>query len=399
MSAPLTVKISPSPALQVNAAAEAPALLDAAPFCVLGNDRVPPLVQPAVNPAADTCFGPRGACLLAPDGPLLVCDTGHHRVLGWNRLPDTDRAAADWQIGQAGFHTEGRNGHCPVDATTFNVPTGICALGAGFAVADAWNHRVLIWNSVPTQDNTPADVVLGQADFGGSAANRSSELAGAGGLNWPFGVFADGERLFVADTGNRRVLIWDDLPTTNGQVADRVLGQIDFDCHDENAGGEPNAMSMRWPHAVTLWHGRLCVADAGDNRIQVWDGIPSENGAPCHWMLGQADMHKVDHNQSLYWPRHHTLNMPYGLSAAGDWLIAADTANSRLLGWHSDDLATGAPARRLAGQPHFNTKGDNRWQPPVADSFCWPYGLQACGGTLVVADSGNNRVSLWELVP
>jgi hypothetical protein len=30
------------------------------------------------------------------------------------------------------------------------------------------------------------------------------------------------------------------------------------------------------------------------------------------------------------------------------------------------------------------------------DTLCWPYGAAAAGGTLAVADSGNNRVLLWD---
>ena len=154
---------------------------------------------------------------------------------------------------------------------------------------------------------------------------------------------------------------------------------------------------MRWPHGVTLWMGKLCVTDAGNNRIMVWDRLPSENNTPCDWVLGQNDAQRVDHNQSLYWPDAASLNMPYAIAAAGPWLLAADTANSRLLGWHSDDCRTGAPARALTGQVDFHAKGDNRWQQPVRDSLCWPYGVMHCGGRVVVADSGNNRVSVWRL--
>ena len=46
---------------------------------------------------------------------------------------------------------------------------------------------------------------------------------------------------------------------------------------------------------------------------------------------------------------------------------------------------------------NFHEKGDNRWQPTQADSVCWPYGVNAFADTVVVSDSGNNRVSLWRL--
>ena len=393
----ITMKVRPQPSLKpaVHDGAAPQALLADAPFAMLGAPRQPAMANAGIAPRADTCFGPRGAALLRPEGPLWVCDTGHHRLLGWRELPDRDGLDADWIIGQADFRHEGRNAKAGVGAATVNVPTGICACGEGMAVADAWNHRVLIWHRVPRGSHVAADIVLGQPDFHHNAANRGRDQADADSMHWPYGVaWLDG-KLFVADSENRRVLIWDGLPQQHGQAADRVLGQHDFVHRDENAGTDADAMSMRWPHGIALWQGHLCVADAGNNRIMIWRGIPEDNGTPCDVVLGQKTLNQIDHNQSLYWPRANTLNMPYALAAMGPWLLVADTASSRLLGWHIDDLATGAAARALCGQHDFHDKGDNRWQLPCADSLCWPYGIQACGNTVVVADSGNNRVSLW----
>ncbi len=397
----VSLKITPDPALHVPEASMVPhqALLNAQPELMLGADRNPPMVVAGVSPDASTCFGPRGAVLLGENGPLVICDTGHHRLLGWNQAPKSDDQPADWVIGHTDFEQEGRNGKGPASATSFNVPTGICAWGQnGMAVADAWNHRILIWDEVPTESHVPADRVLGQDNFTEVEANRgATQTATASSMHWPYGVHCEDGRLFVADSENRRVLIWDDLNVSNGQPADRVLGQRDFLIRDENAGDEPNAMSMRWPHGMAFWDGKFCVSDAGNNRIMVWDGLPDENGADCDWVLGQTLMTLVDHNQSLYWPRENTLNMPYAITAVGDWLVVADTASSRLLGWHIDDLGNGTAARALSGQANFHEKGDNRWQPPCADSFCWPYGLQSQGNRIVVADSGNNRISVWHL--
>jgi hypothetical protein len=362
---------------------------------VLGRGAGAQLLATPISPGPDTLFGPRGACLPAPAGPLLICDTGHHRVLVWTRVPAADTAPADIVIGQPGFRSEGRNAKREIGAATLNVPTGI-AVGSGvLAVADAWNHRVLLWHGLPQNSNRPADIVLGQADFSSGHANRGAAEADADTLNWCYGVAIHDGRLIVADTGNRRVLVWDGIPTSNGAPADLVLGQRDFTTRDEGAGDDTGAIGMRWPHAIAAGADSYFVADAGSNRVMVWKQLPARNGAPCDLVLGQSDVDGQDHNRAAYHPAAATLNMPYGVATLSGRLVVSDTANSRLLGFDAASIAMGAPADRLAGQCGFGDKGDNRWSAPARDSLCWPYAVASCDSTLVIADSGNNRVLLW----
>ncbi len=371
--------------------AGAPLLDPAGPRVVLGWT-AEALAAP-IEPSPSVLFGPRGVCL-HPDGSLWVADTGHHRLLGWRRVPRADNAPADFVIGQPDFGREGRNAKGPAGAHTLNVPTGLCAWGAGLAVADAWNHRVLLWRETPRASHQPADIVLGQDGPAGMLANRGADLPDAATLHWPYGVADLDGRLLVADSGNRRVLIWEN-PERSGQPADRVLGQRDFITRDENAGGPVGAMGMRWPHGIAFWQGHLAVSDAGNNRIMLWDGLPPRSAAPCGRLLGQADFAACDHNMGAYYPDAAAVNMPYAVTVAGGLLIAADTANSRLLGWTRPEMT--APAERLTGQPDFASKGDNAWGLPARDTLCWPYGLSALGRQVAVADSGNNRVLLWDL--
>ena len=369
----------------------APLLDPAGPAAVLGWTQGA-LAAP-IAPDRRTLFGPRGLCL-HPEGSLWVADTGHHRLLGWRQVPEADNAPAEVLIGQQDFGREGRNAKGPAGPATLNVPTGVCAWGRGLALADAWNHRVLLWRETARESGQPADIVLGQDDPAAMQANRGAERPTAASLHWPYGVAEADGRLVVADTGNRRVLVWDS-PERTGQPADRVLGQDGFETRDENAGGAVGQVGLRWPHGIATWRGRLAVADAGNNRIMLWDGLPSAPGAPCDQVLGQADFAGCDHNMAAYYPTAAALNMPYAIAAAGDLLIAADTANSRLLGW--SEVATAAPAAHLTGQPDFASKGDNAWGLPRRDTLCWPYGLSVLGRRVAVADSGNNRVLLWDL--
>jgi hypothetical protein len=366
------------------------------PHVVLGGEMGPTGLAAPIRPSAGTLFGPRGGCLASPTGPLFVCDTGHHRLLVWNEVPEGDHTPADLVIGQKDFAHEGRNAKGEAGPATLNVPTGIAAAEGVLAVADAWNHRVLLWHGYPETSNRPADVVLGQADFAGTESNRGSDRPSADTLFWCYGVAIEDGRLFVGDTGNRRVLVWDEIPTRNGIPADLVLGQKDFTTRDENAGAEAGALGMRWPHGIVLAAGSLFVSDAGNNRVMAWHGLPATNGQDCDYVLGQADFAGLDHNRAHYFPTAATLNMPYGIAMLGDRLAVADTANSRLLGFDYGDLAMGAAANRLAGQHGFTEKGDNRWGVATRDSLCWPYNVSANSDTLVVADSGNNRVLLWK---
>jgi hypothetical protein len=376
-----------------------PSLLDpAGPAVVLGSKPSGFDLTHPVAPSASTLFGPRGAALASPCGPLIVADTGHHRLMIWRQRPIVDYAPADVLIGQPDFAREGRNAKGEVGAATLNVPTGVAATASVLAVADAWNHRVLIWHGLPDHDNQAADVVLGQADFAGALANRGGD-PDADTLNWCYGVAILDETLVVCDTGNRRVLLWWKIPSENGCPADLVLGQGSMTCRDENGGRGVDAFGMRWPHGVASIGPMLFVSDSGNNRLMGWKQMPAQDGAACDLVLGQPDMIASEHNCARYLPDATCLNMPYGCAALADRLIVADTANSRLVGFAAADIATGAPADRLSGQPDFGSKGDNRWAAPVRDSLCWPYGLTTSGSTAVVADSGNNRVLLWDAAP
>lgn len=369
----------------------APMLAPKGARVILGSDGGE-LIQ-TITPAPHMMFGPRGVCL-HPDGSLWVSDTGHHRVLGWKTLPTSDDVPADILLGQPEFGREGRNANGKVEANTLNVPTGITAFQDGLAIADPWNHRVLIWKETPKGPDHYADIVLGQPNANSSLANVGLSHARADTMHWPYGISSDGDRLIVCDTGNRRVLIWEDVHS-KGQIPDLVLGQKDFTCRDENGGEAVSDFSMRWPHMAISHRGGLAVADAGNNRVMIWETFPTSNGQAPDTMLGQANMTDCDHNMASYYPTSQAMNMPYALVSHGSDLIVADTANSRILGF--DDHSMAAHAYRLTAQPDFAAKGDNRWGIAERDTVCWPYGMSSLGNTIAIADSGNNRVLIWDV--
>ena len=252
------------------------------------------------------------------------------------------------------------------------MPAGLSVENGVLALADAWNHRVLLWHGLPRHSNQGADVVLGQADFVSGEANRGYPTPDAQTLNWCYGVAIHDGRLLVADTGNRRLLLWDHIPQRNGAPADLVLGQSDFTTRE--------SQGMRWPHAVCVANGILVVADAGGGGVMAWRNIPQRNGTRCDFVIAEGAL----------------VDRPYGLAVLGRQLVVADAANSRLFGFDTQRFETGPCAVRLAGQRGIEDGGDNRWGAVARDSLCWPYAVSACASTLTIADSGNNRVLLWE---
>ena len=119
-------------------------------------------------------------------------------------------------------------------------------------------------------NGSAADLVIGQPDFYSTKVNAVS----ASSLNGPVGVTVDSAgNLYVADTGNLRVLEYDS-PFTNGKTADRVFGQPDFLKHTTCLTGSSALCS---PQEVALdLGGRLYVADTGSNPVLEYEA-PSTN--------------------------------------------------------------------------------------------------------------------------
>lgn len=345
---------------------------------------------PDAMPTRSQLYAPRGVWL--DDEVLIAADTGNHRVLIWSD-PGAVRSHADADVvlGQPDFTTEGAQAGGRGPEAGMRLPTGVIVHDGRLIVADAWNHRVLIWDTIPIVSDTPPDVVLGQADPTGVDENRGG-TCGPLTMYWPFGVAVVDGWFWVADTGNRRVLGWPDLPGPLDEPA-VVLGQPDAHQRDEN-GGELGPSTFRWPHDIAGDAERLFIADAGNHRLLNWTPAPTSNADAAN-VFGQPDF--VTAIEFAYQPSTaDSLRFPYAIDIAEGKMAVADTANNRVLVW--DEVPTVAtPADRVLGQPDFTTGGENRWESVLADTFCWPYGLCLHGGRLAIADSGNNRITVWEL--
>ncbi len=88
-------------------------------------------------------------------------------------------------------------------------------------ISDTGNNRVLVFNVIPTANNISADVAVGQPDKISNSANQGG-IAAANTLQAPAGLYSDGTKLVRRrrQFGNARVLIYDAIPASDGASSD-----------------------------------------------------------------------------------------------------------------------------------------------------------------------------------
>lgn len=338
---------------------------------------------------ANTVYRPRR---FWTDGvKLAVADTDNNRVLIWDSFPTVNFQAADRVLGQANFTSALANRGGTVAADTLNYPSGIHFDGTRLWVADKNNNRVLWWNAWPSADGQAADGVVGQGTFTSNAAGTSTTV-----FREPAGMFVEGGKLFVADTYNHRVLIYNSVPAANGAAADLVLGQTTFTA---NTGGCA-ANKFQFPHHLEVAAGKLVVADTNNHRFLVFNSIPSASNTSADAAVGQSGLAACGDNRGGA-AAANTVSWACGfhIDAAGDlWL--ADKSNSRVTRHSPLPSASNSAAGLVIGQAGLSTSAINWTGGATAhiQGLNNPYSVQRVGIRLIVSDTENHRLLVYQEV-
>jgi len=299
-------------------------------------------------------------------------------------------------LGQQDENSTARNSDDNLSASSLHYPSGLWSNGEKLIVADAWNHRVLIWHELPKHSGQAADVVIGQRDFNSNEPNVDglNSPCSSQSLYWPYGVHSDGEQLWIADTGNRRVLYFSTIPTHNFESADQVLGKENFHSRDYETA-EPI-----WPYSVRVnKNGRLAITDTQCFRVLLWEHWKDAVGStPPDQIIGQPELSALGQNQYGLTPSEQSLNWCYDSCFHEQGLLVMDTANSRIK-WHSRLFDGNNPiAEGLIGQPNYTTGSENVENAAGTEAtLYWPFALCADEGLLAIADTGNHRILLNQL--
>jgi len=329
-------------------------------------------------------------------------------------------------LGQPDFVTSTVNFNA--SQNNLNLPSAVASDGVHLAVADTYHNRILIWNHVPTYSNAPADVVVGQANFTAWQSLPLTTAPTAGSLRGPQGVWIQNGKLFVADTQNDRVLIWNSIPTTNGKPADVVVGAPSFTSYNAaavaNQSTSATSSNMLDPVSVTSDGTHLFVTDLGYNRVLIWNSIPTTNGVAADVEIGQPDMvssiadnaysgtaattagdtnvevpvmcttpNGTDPNGAkTYQPVcNATLNTPRFALSDGTRLYVADGGNDRVLEYEEIPTTNAVSADIILGQQLGTIDQANN----ASDSMNTPTSLAWDGSNLYVADPYNRRITVY----
>lgn len=304
--------------------------------------------------AADTFDNPAGDPMVI-GGRLWIADASNNRVLGYGSIPTAYDASASYVIGQSTF-TGSSNG---TSASALSMPIDVAYDGSDFYVSDEGNSRILIYAGVPLSAPGTASQVVGQIDMSSSATGCSGTS-----LKYPDAIITVAGKLIVSDWNNSRVLVWNSAPTgANDVPPDLVIGQGDFmhcvqrdDNQDGKADSLPTARTLSYPSGVWSDGKRLVVVDTMDNRVLIWNTFPTSNFQPADVVLGQSDFTHDSGNASLsgaLYPSAQTLYIPTRVWSNGLQLIVTDTDNNRVLVWNNFPTTNFQPADVVLGQATF----------------------------------------------
>ena len=192
-------------------------------------------------------------------------DTSYLPATGDTSGTFKNRQNADVVLSAFGFNETG-------GALSFNRNSGIATDGVRLVLADTFNNRILIWNNLPS-GNIPPDIVLGQANFNTNNPGNSPSQ-----MNWPISVSLASNKLVVTDTYNDRILIWNAFPTINAQPADIIIN---------NTGpiGQATKRSVKWPWGIWTDGKKMAITNTGAGSALVWNSFPTSNNQPADILL------------------------------------------------------------------------------------------------------------------
>jgi hypothetical protein len=351
---------------------------------------------------ADRIRNPEGGVVVihdytASDDMVIASDTLNHRIAFWTpTIPSAESTNANFWLGKSTFNLSNTANYLSTSSASLKSPEDVEIYGGQMFVADAANHRILVWDDTLKINGTVPDFVLGQANFTGEAASNAQN-----GLNSPYGLCAGDNKLFVTEYSSNKVSIFQ-LPITGNQPNKiAVLGQTTYvattaDATGANLGKFENPADCFYDEATD----RLFVADYNNHRVLYWDTFVADFETATGGVMdgGAANQDSIVLAADYYLGVNNTvsltqngLNLPRGVYYDGTNIWVADTSHARILRF---DLPTGNAqnATLVLGQPDFTTANTNSTTQAALRNA---RSVFVIGNKIYATDQTSERVVMW----
>ncbi len=138
--------------------------------------------------------------MIEANGKLIIAEYGNFRALVWNSIPSATGTAADVAIGQASLTAA----TAAATATGMGRPFNMNYNNGRLWITDVTNNRILGYNGIPTSNGATADWIVGQNGNTNALVNRYG-ISGVT-LSAANSITYDGTYYWIADTENQRVV-------------------------------------------------------------------------------------------------------------------------------------------------------------------------------------------------
>jgi DNA-binding beta-propeller fold protein YncE len=275
-------------------------------------------------------------------------------------------------------------------------------------VSDSGNNRVLVFtlNTNNTLSSKTAANVLGQPNFKSCYPNGGTFYGGATTQSYtynPEGLAFDSTHnlLYVADSYNNRVLVFNTATITNGMNASYVLGQPGFTTGGGNQAGSGSPVAGDMYNPVGLAYDGstyLYVADNANSRVLIFNTSTLSNGKNASYEFGQPSGGTA-FTTSTPATSQSGMSYPEGLAydSTNSRLYVSDSNNNRVLEFSTSSLSNGKNASFELGQPSGGTAFTTYATATSQSGMAYPQGLayDSTNSRLFVGDAGNNRILVF----
>lgn len=373
-------------------------------FPTQNNDPYDFAVENGEGVAGDLLWSPT----VLEDGRVLGLVNKHLAI--WNQFPTDVSDGPDLLWG---------------DDLQSGAASGIAVVGDQLFLSLHNRNMLIGFSSIPESEDVLPDVVIGSSDY------ETNTLLTNHFLSNPF-LATHGEQLFVTSDFDRALSVWNALPNESGVYPDasaEISNVWDTAIYKDTMVGigkqglliwdelpkeaqapdvelsQIGSVAFEMPLGVALDDTYLYVADYGTDTVYVWDQMPDSTSEPVAslnvegpWRLSSDGEYLAvtsiySHHVSLYDVSTlefvatvggvGTFNLPQYALVADGHLFVADTGFNRVHVWEDIQKAI----EGLSAEVLLGTQSSDEYDPAIGqDSLFWPASLAFDGSYLWVGE-------------